>query len=100
MSGRPAVAHLLVHGADPGRILLLTFSRRAAAEMERRPERIAAATRGQTSVPDRSPISWWGTFHAVGARVGGAPMNQPKAERHRLMPKRCCGRLMAAATGP
>lgn len=28
------VAHLLIHGADPGRILLLTFSRRAAAEME------------------------------------------------------------------
>ena len=28
------VAHLLLHGADPGRILLLTFSRRAAAEME------------------------------------------------------------------
>ena len=29
------VAHLIVHGADPGRMLLLTFSRRAAAEMER-----------------------------------------------------------------
>jgi ATP-dependent DNA helicase UvrD/PcrA len=26
------VAHLIVHGADPSRILLLTFSRRAAAE--------------------------------------------------------------------
>jgi DNA helicase-2/ATP-dependent DNA helicase PcrA len=63
------VAHLLIHGADPGRILLLTFSRRAAAEMERRAERIVAATRGQTSVPGRSPISWSGTFHAVGARL-------------------------------
>src|SRR5439155_23226665 len=30
------VAHLVYRGADPGRILLLTFSRRAAAEMERR----------------------------------------------------------------
>ena len=30
------VAHLVVHGADPARILLLTFSRRAAAEMETR----------------------------------------------------------------
>ena len=30
------VAHLIVNGADPGRILLLSFSRRAAAEMERR----------------------------------------------------------------
>ena len=35
------VAHLIVHGADPRRILLLTFSRRAAAEMTRRVERIA-----------------------------------------------------------
>jgi DNA helicase-2/ATP-dependent DNA helicase PcrA len=35
-------AHLIEHGADPGRILLLTFSRRAAQEMERRVERILA----------------------------------------------------------
>ena len=34
------VAHLVMNGADPHRILLLTFSRRAAAEMERRAERI------------------------------------------------------------
>ena len=35
------VAHLIVKGADPRRILLMTFSRRAAAEMQRRVERIA-----------------------------------------------------------
>ena len=29
------VAHLIVNGADPRRILLMTFSRRAAAEMAR-----------------------------------------------------------------
>ena len=29
------VAHLMVNGADPRRILLMTFSRRAAAEMTR-----------------------------------------------------------------
>src|SRR5512135_26228 len=34
------VAHLVTHGADPGAILLLTFSRRAADEMARRVERI------------------------------------------------------------
>ena len=34
------VAHLVVHGADPRRILLMTFSRRAAAEMARRVQRI------------------------------------------------------------
>ena len=37
------VANLVVHGADPRRILLLTFSRRAASEMARRVERIVAA---------------------------------------------------------
>ena len=35
------VAHLIVNGADPRRILLITFSRRAASEMTRRVERIA-----------------------------------------------------------
>src|SRR6201982_1067226 len=35
------VAHLIVNGADPRRILLMTFSRRAAAEMTRRVEHIA-----------------------------------------------------------
>jgi DNA helicase II / ATP-dependent DNA helicase PcrA len=34
------VAHLIVNGADPRRILLMTFSRRAAAEMTRRVERM------------------------------------------------------------
>ena len=36
------VAHLLAEGADPDRILLLTFSRRAADEMTRRVQRIAS----------------------------------------------------------
>src|SRR5437763_1453080 len=34
------VARLVVAGADPSRLLLLTFSRRAAAEMERRVGRV------------------------------------------------------------
>ncbi len=62
------VAHLIVNGADPGRILLLTFSRRAAAEMERRVERIVAAALGEKA-GGRNPISWSGTFHAIGARL-------------------------------
>ena len=41
------VAHLIVNGADPRRILLMTFSRRAAAEMARRVERIARQAAGQ-----------------------------------------------------
>src|SRR5258708_39936079 len=36
------VAHLIVRGADPRRILLLTFSRRAAENMTRRVEGITA----------------------------------------------------------
>ena len=36
------MAHLIVNGTDPRRITLLTFSRRAAAEMTRRVERIVA----------------------------------------------------------
>ena len=58
------VAHLIGHGADSARILLLTFSRRAAAEMERRVERIVEVSAGQ-----RTAIPWSGTFHAVGARL-------------------------------
>ena len=41
------VAHLILHGADPRRILLLTFTRRAAEEMTRRVERIC----GQEPMP-------------------------------------------------
>ena len=63
------VAHLIVHGADPGRMLLLTFSRRAAADMERRAQRIIANAVGEARSGGRSPITWSGTFHAVGARL-------------------------------
>src|SRR5687767_7856234 len=38
------VAHLLLQGVPPERILLLTFTRRAAQEMLRRAERIATQT--------------------------------------------------------
>jgi DNA helicase-2/ATP-dependent DNA helicase PcrA len=61
------VAHLVVNGADPRRILLLTFSRRAAAEMERRAERIVASALGTPA--GRSQLAWSGTFHAIGARL-------------------------------
>src|SRR6516164_1188021 len=54
------VAYLIRHGADPRRILLLTFSRRAAKEMERRVEHILRKTEAVTHVS----IAWSGTFHA------------------------------------
>ena len=62
------VAHLIVNGADPSRILMLTFSRRAAAEMHRRAERIVTVAHGQAAAA-RGGMSWSGTFHAVGARL-------------------------------
>jgi DNA helicase-2/ATP-dependent DNA helicase PcrA len=59
------VAHLVVSGVDPQRILLLTFTRRAAEEMIRRVKRITAKALGTQQVD----LPWSGTFHAIGARV-------------------------------
>jgi DNA helicase-2/ATP-dependent DNA helicase PcrA len=63
------VAHLVVKGADPGRVLLMTFSRRAAAEMTRRVERIAGKLGGNNSSLVSDSLVWAGTFHAIGARL-------------------------------
>jgi DNA helicase-2/ATP-dependent DNA helicase PcrA len=63
------VAHLVLNGAHPGRILLLTFARRMAAEMTRRVEFICArANHGRAAIP-ASSFEWSGTFHAVGAQL-------------------------------
>jgi DNA helicase-2/ATP-dependent DNA helicase PcrA len=63
------VAHLIVHGADPRRILLMTFSRRTAAEMARRVELITRKTIGSDSGPVRDALAWAGTFHGIGSRL-------------------------------
>jgi DNA helicase-2/ATP-dependent DNA helicase PcrA len=63
------VAHLTVSGADPRRILLMTFSRRAAMEMTRRVERIARKVLGDNSSHFSGALSWAGTFHRIGARL-------------------------------
>ena len=63
------VAHLIVSGADPRRMLLLTFSRRAAAEMSRRVEHITAGAMRERGDATTASISWSGTFHAIGARL-------------------------------
>jgi hypothetical protein len=62
------VARLVHDGADPARILLLTFSRRAAQELERRAAHVLQKTRRLrgTQAP---ALPWAGTFHAVGARL-------------------------------
>jgi DNA helicase-2/ATP-dependent DNA helicase PcrA len=63
------VAQLVARGADPGDILLLTFSRRAAREMTRRVERILAAPSGERSLHAAISLAWSGTFHSIGARL-------------------------------
>lgn len=63
------VAHLIVSGADPRRILLMTFSRRAAAEMTRRVERIARKVPDGNSSVLTEALVWAGTFHGIGARL-------------------------------
>jgi ATP-dependent DNA helicase UvrD/PcrA len=63
------VAHLIVNDADPRRIMLLTFSRRAASEMIRRVERIVANAIRERAEAMTDAIVWAGTFHAVGARL-------------------------------
>jgi len=63
------VAHLIVNGADPRRILLMTFSRRAASEMTRRVERIARKVMGNNAGTITDALAWAGTFHGIGARL-------------------------------
>ena len=63
------VAHLIVSGYDPRRMMLLTFSRRAAAEMQRRVERIIGQVLGAKAGLMTEALSWSGTFHAIGARL-------------------------------
>jgi len=63
------VAHLVVNGADPRRILLMTFSRRASSEMQRRVERLVAQVMRDKAGIIADALSWSGTFHGIGARL-------------------------------
>jgi DNA helicase-2/ATP-dependent DNA helicase PcrA len=57
------VAHLVLEGAAPERILLLTFSRRAALEMTRRAQRILGEVKKELRLP------WSGTFHSIANKL-------------------------------
>lgn len=59
------VGHLVASGADPARIMLLTFTRRAAGELVSRAQSIAA----QVARVQTIEFPWAGTFHSVGAKV-------------------------------
>jgi DNA helicase-2/ATP-dependent DNA helicase PcrA len=62
------VARLIQSGADPQRILLLTFSRRAANEMVQRAGGVLQRIFG-TSSQAVAGLPWAGTFHSIGARL-------------------------------
>jgi DNA helicase-2/ATP-dependent DNA helicase PcrA len=63
------VAHLIAQGADPGRILLLTFTRRAAGEMLRRVVSLLREGGSLGSASLSGAKVWGGTFHAVSSRL-------------------------------
>ena len=63
------VAHLVFSGADPRRILLLTFSRRAAEDMVHRAGQILGRVLAPQARQRPPRLPWAGTFHSVGARL-------------------------------
>ena len=67
------VAQLVLHEVDPARLLLLTFTRRAASEMRRRSHEIVRAALGDT-LGNKAQIVlqrlvWAGTFHSIANRL-------------------------------
>jgi len=66
------VAHLVLEGVDPARILLLTFTRRASLEMISRAERIVGESLRARRPGAAAPavrLPWSGTFHSIGNRL-------------------------------
>jgi len=67
------VAQLVINGCDPARLLLLTFTRRAAVEMRRRSHDIVKEALGDTlgnkSQAMLQRLAWTGTFHSVANRL-------------------------------
>ncbi len=67
------VAHLAMSGVDPARILMLTFTRRAAIEMKRRANEIMRTALNDQLGGKASQLSqrltWSGTFHSIGNRL-------------------------------
>jgi DNA helicase-2/ATP-dependent DNA helicase PcrA len=62
------VARLILDGADPSRIMLATFSRRAAAELNARVQRLLAK-RFSAGAAEAATPAFSGTFHSIGARL-------------------------------
>jgi hypothetical protein len=82
------VAHLVLHGVDPARIMLLTFSRRAAIEMRRRSARDPA--QGARRHP-RQPLAG----DRAAADLGG---HLPRARQPAAAPLRAAARPRSSFT--
>ncbi|MDH3265889.1 MAG: ATP-dependent helicase [Gammaproteobacteria bacterium] len=64
------VAHLIIQGVSPERILLLTFTRRASQEMTRRVDAIVRRSlNGNGNPVPAGVLPWSGTFHSVANRL-------------------------------
>lgn len=67
------IAHLAINGVDPSRILLLTFTRRAAGEMRRRAHDIVKQALneplGGVSHTISQRLTWAGTYYSIGNRL-------------------------------
>ena len=63
------VAWLVRQGGDPQRLLLITFSRRAAGEMAARAGRMLHHAAGLPTTVAPPHLPWCGTFHSVAARL-------------------------------
>jgi DNA helicase-2/ATP-dependent DNA helicase PcrA len=67
------VANLIRHGADPQRMLLLTFSRRVGrvgGVLQQVIAGVASRTQPTVGAPPSVPnLPWSGTFHGIGARL-------------------------------
>ncbi len=63
------VGHLVLSGVPPARILLLTFSRRAAREMTRRARRIVGQALADQGRGEAIRLPWAGTFHSIANRL-------------------------------
>jgi DNA helicase-2/ATP-dependent DNA helicase PcrA len=62
-------AHLVRSGVDPQKILLLTFTRRAAEEMIKRASKVLIKDNDEQTKAAISKICWSGTFHSVANRL-------------------------------
>ncbi len=63
------VARLVLDGADPQRIMLLSFSRRAAQALQRRVGSMLHQALGLQAAQPAPQLPWAGTFHGVAARL-------------------------------